>query len=99
MMIQVIGENAKPLKELVQQTHETAENCLRTNYYGIKQLSKSLIPLLLLSNSARIVNVSSIAGQLEVQIQKLILLNQVHAAALVMIIFGQFRVQVLLQEP
>nr|POF04344.1 salutaridine reductase [Quercus suber] len=63
--ILVIGENAKPLKELVQQTYETAENCLRTNYYGIKQLSKSLIPLLLLSNSARIVNVSSIAGQLK----------------------------------
>ncbi|XP_023917436.1 salutaridine reductase [Quercus suber] len=62
---EVIGENAKPLKELVQQTYETAENCLRTNYYGIKQLSKSLIPLLLLSNSARIVNVSSIAGQLK----------------------------------
>ncbi|KAK9992876.1 hypothetical protein SO802_022579 [Lithocarpus litseifolius] len=47
------------------ETHETAENCLRTNYYGIKQLSKSFIPLLLLSNSARIVNVSSIAVQLK----------------------------------
>nr|POE61931.1 salutaridine reductase [Quercus suber] len=64
-MIQIVGVNARPLKELVKQTYETAENCMRTNYYGIKQLSKALIPLLLLSNSARIVNVSSILGQLE----------------------------------
>ena len=66
-MTQIVGVNARPLKELVKQTYETAENCMRTNYYGIEQLSKALIPLLLLSNSARTVNVSSILGQLEVQ--------------------------------
>ncbi|KAM4074029.1 hypothetical protein ACB094_10G063100 [Castanea mollissima] len=60
-----IGPNAKPLKELIKQTYQTTENCLRTNYYGTKQVSKELIPLLQLSNSARIVNVSSGLGQLK----------------------------------
>ncbi|XP_030947983.1 (+)-neomenthol dehydrogenase-like [Quercus lobata] len=60
-----IGPNAKPLKELIKQTYQTTENCLRTNYYGAKQVSKELIPLLQLSNSARIVNVSSGLGQLK----------------------------------
>ncbi|XP_044477358.1 (+)-neomenthol dehydrogenase-like [Mangifera indica] len=53
------------LKEFVYQTVESAENCLRTNYYGSKQVAKALIPLLQLSNSARIVNVSSSMGQLK----------------------------------
>lgn len=66
MIIQYIGPNAKPLKELIKQTYQTTENCLRTNYYGTKQVSKELIPLLQLSNSARIVNVSSGMGQLKV---------------------------------
>ena len=76
MIMQILlGANAGPLKELVSQTYETVKNCLRTNYYGIKQLSKALIPLIQLSNSGRIVNVSSIFGQLKVKIRKLILLN------------------------
>ncbi|KAF3959075.1 hypothetical protein CMV_016072 [Castanea mollissima] len=60
-----LGPNAKPLKELIKQTYQTSENCLRTNYYGTKQVSKELIPLLQSSNSARIVNVSSGVGQLK----------------------------------
>ncbi|XP_030948141.1 (+)-neomenthol dehydrogenase-like [Quercus lobata] len=63
---QIFGPNAIPLKEIMKQTYQTAEDCLRTNYYGTKQVSKALIPLLLLSNSGRIVNVSSILGQLKV---------------------------------
>ncbi|KAI8014829.1 (+)-neomenthol dehydrogenase [Camellia lanceoleosa] len=51
--------------EVIKQTYETAEGCLRTNYYGPKQLSQALIPLLQLSSSARIVNVSSGLGQLK----------------------------------
>lgn len=39
---------------------ETYENArvlfIRTNYYGPKQLTQALIPLLLESNSARVVN-------------------------------------------
>ncbi|XP_059443131.1 peroxisomal hydratase-dehydrogenase-epimerase-like [Corylus avellana] len=48
-----------------EQTYETASDCIRTNYYGMKQVSKELIPLLQLSNSARIINVSSSLGWLK----------------------------------
>jgi (+)-neomenthol dehydrogenase len=74
-MIQIIGPNARPLKEVFKQTYQTSTDCLRTNYYGTKQVSKALIPFLLLSNSGRIVNVSSNLGQLKVQNGKLMLLN------------------------
>ncbi|KAM4115099.1 hypothetical protein ACJW30_04G121800 [Castanea mollissima] len=47
------------------QTYESAVNSFKTNYYGIKHLSKELIPLLQLSNSARIVYISSDLGQLK----------------------------------
>ncbi|KAK4573677.1 hypothetical protein RGQ29_031574 [Quercus rubra] len=62
---QLLGPNAIPLKEVIKQTYQTTEDCLRTNYYGTKQVSEALIPLLLLSNSGRIVNVSSALGQLK----------------------------------
>lgn len=48
------------------QTYELAEECLKTNYYGAKRTAEALIPLLQLSNSPRIVNVSSSMGQLKV---------------------------------
>ena len=79
-MIQLLGPNAIPLKEVIKQTYQTTEDCLRTNYYGTKQVSEALIPLLLLSNSGRIVNVSSALGQLKVQNVKLILLNHLQSA-------------------
>ncbi|XP_059441204.1 salutaridine reductase-like [Corylus avellana] len=60
----VIGANPGSL-ETFKQTYKTALDCLRTNYYGMKQVSKELIPLLELSNSARVINVSSSFGQLE----------------------------------
>jgi len=67
-MIQIIGANSGSLEIVFKQTYETAIwNCLRTNYYGIKQLINELIPPLELSNSARIINVSSRLGQLKVQ--------------------------------
>ncbi|KAK4573679.1 hypothetical protein RGQ29_031576 [Quercus rubra] len=62
---QLLGPKAIPLKEVIKQTYQTSEDCLRTNYYGSKQVSEALIPLLLLSNSGRIVNVSSALGQLK----------------------------------
>ncbi|KAL0464766.1 UNVERIFIED_CONTAM: (-)-isopiperitenone reductase [Sesamum latifolium] len=46
------------------ETLEGAEECIRTNYYGVKRVSEALIPLLQLSDSPRIVNVSSILGNL-----------------------------------
>ncbi|KAK7349544.1 hypothetical protein VNO77_06992 [Canavalia gladiata] len=47
------------------QTYELAEECLQTNYYGAKITVESLMPLLQLSDSPTIVNVSSTLGQLE----------------------------------
>jgi len=48
------------------QTYELAEECLQINYYGAKIAVESLMPLLQLSDSPKIVNVSSTLGQLEV---------------------------------
>lgn len=73
-MIQILGPNARTLKKVKKQTYQTTEDCLRTNYYGTQQVSKTLISLLL-SNLGRIVNVSSTLGQLKVQNEKLISLN------------------------
>ncbi|XP_043703282.1 (+)-neomenthol dehydrogenase-like [Telopea speciosissima] len=51
---------------VIQQTYEKAEECLDTNYYGCKRVTESLVPLLNLSISgARIVNVSSLRGELK----------------------------------
>ncbi|BAT97903.1 hypothetical protein LR48_Vigan11g036400 [Vigna angularis] len=49
----------------ITQTYELAEECLQINYYGTKITVESLMPLLQLSDSPRIVNVSSSLGQLE----------------------------------
>ncbi|KAF3957052.1 hypothetical protein ACB098_10G064500 [Castanea mollissima] len=62
---QILGPSAIPLTEVMKQTYQITEDCLRTNYYGTKQVSEALIPLLLLSNSGKIVNVSSTLGQLK----------------------------------
>ncbi|RZC72991.1 hypothetical protein C5167_048472 [Papaver somniferum] len=53
------------LKQMVKETYELAQECLETNYYGVKSVTKGLIPLLQLSDSPRIVNVSSGAGKLK----------------------------------
>ncbi|XP_071726685.1 (+)-neomenthol dehydrogenase-like isoform X5 [Rutidosis leptorrhynchoides] len=46
-------------------TNETAKECLNTNYYGVKNVTRALLPLLQNSTSgARIVNVSSLRGEL-----------------------------------
>ena len=50
----------------ITETYELAVQCLQINYYGAKRTAEALIPLLQLSNSPRIVNVSSIMGKLEV---------------------------------
>jgi len=51
----------------VTQTYELAEECLQINYYGAKITTESLLPLLKLSSSPRIVNVSSTTGKLKVR--------------------------------
>ncbi|XP_021911104.1 LOW QUALITY PROTEIN: (+)-neomenthol dehydrogenase-like, partial [Carica papaya] len=46
-------------------TYELAEECFQTNYYGAKRMCEAFIPLLELSNSPGIVNVSSMIDKLE----------------------------------
>ncbi|XP_042480168.1 salutaridine reductase-like [Macadamia integrifolia] len=52
-------------RQLARQTCETGEECLEANYYGTKKVTEALLPLLQLSDSPRIVNVSSSAGKLQ----------------------------------
>ncbi|GMH29577.1 hypothetical protein Nepgr_031420 [Nepenthes gracilis] len=49
------------------QNYELAEECVKTNYYGAKRTIEALIPLLLRSDSPRIVNVSSYMGKFKYQ--------------------------------
>ncbi|XP_026409360.1 salutaridine reductase-like isoform X2 [Papaver somniferum] len=65
--LDILDQNkGKPnLKQMVKETYELAQECLETNYYGVKSVTKGLIPLLQLSDSPRIVNVSSGAGKLK----------------------------------
>ena len=48
------------------ESYGDAKECLNINYYGTKRVTEALIPLLQLSHSPRIVNVSSGFGQLQV---------------------------------
>lgn len=50
--------------EMMTQTYELAEECLKINYYGAKSITEALLPLLQLSDSPRIINVSSSIGKL-----------------------------------
>ncbi|CAN1157474.1 (+)-neomenthol dehydrogenase [Linum perenne] len=45
-------------------TYELAEECFKTNYYGAKRMIETFLPLLQLSDSPRIVNVSAGMGKL-----------------------------------
>ncbi|KAF3441310.1 hypothetical protein FNV43_RR15223 [Rhamnella rubrinervis] len=54
-------------RKAITETYELAEECLQINYYGAKRTADALIPLLQLSDSPRIVNVSSSMGKLERQ--------------------------------
>ncbi|KAI8545171.1 hypothetical protein RHMOL_Rhmol07G0021000 [Rhododendron molle] len=51
--------------EFMTQTYELAKECLETNYYGARRMIEAFLPLLQLSDSRRIVNVSSIMGKLK----------------------------------
>ncbi|KAM7491357.1 hypothetical protein LguiA_034278 [Lonicera macranthoides] len=62
----VNDENAHLLGGIIEQTYEMAKECLETNYYGTKRVTEALLPLLQLSNSPRIVNLSSYYGELSV---------------------------------
>ncbi|XP_051144675.1 (+)-neomenthol dehydrogenase-like [Andrographis paniculata] len=51
--------------EIYGQTYELSQECVQTNYYGTKRLIQAFIPLLILSSSPRIVNVSTSLGKLK----------------------------------
>ncbi|KAJ7951112.1 (+)-neomenthol dehydrogenase [Quillaja saponaria] len=51
--------------KIVTQNYESSEQAIETNFYGAKRTAKALIPLLQLSDSPKIVNVSSSMGRLE----------------------------------
>ncbi|KAK7349538.1 hypothetical protein VNO77_06982 [Canavalia gladiata] len=51
--------------KIVTETYELTELGLKTNYYGNKEVTKALVPLLQSSGSPKIVMVSSSAGRLE----------------------------------
>ena len=57
---------AELMNEGFKQTYESAEARVKTNYYGNKGVSEALLPCLLLSNSGKIVNLSSSLGMLQV---------------------------------
>ncbi|KAL7609957.1 hypothetical protein Lser_V15G09843 [Lactuca serriola] len=61
---QVFDENAHLLTGILEQPYDLGEDCMRTNYYGTKGVTEAFLPLLHLSNSPRIVNVSSNYGEL-----------------------------------
>jgi len=53
------------VQQVIKTSYETAVECLNTNFYGVQRLTEALLPLLQLSPSgARIVNVSSLRGEL-----------------------------------
>lgn len=54
------------LSKLITQTYELAEECVKTNYYGAKKMTEALLPLLQLSDSPRVSNITSGVGQLTV---------------------------------
>ncbi|XP_074331686.1 short-chain dehydrogenase/reductase 2b-like isoform X2 [Apium graveolens] len=64
-MLQVFDENVDNVKEVSSETYEMAVECLKTNYYGTKRVTEALLPLLQLSKSGRVVNVTSFFGQLQ----------------------------------
>ncbi|KAF2322292.1 hypothetical protein GH714_010604 [Hevea brasiliensis] len=59
------GKAINMIQEVIKTTYEKAEECLNTNYFGVRRVTQALLPLLQLSTSgARIVNVSSLRSEL-----------------------------------
>ncbi|KAH7565779.1 hypothetical protein JRO89_XS08G0015100 [Xanthoceras sorbifolium] len=51
--------------DVIRETFEATKECLDTNYYGAKRMVDAFVPLLQLSDSPRIVNISSSSGLLK----------------------------------
>lgn len=50
---------------IVRQSYEMAEECVETNFFGAERVTEALLPLLQLSTSPRIVNISARMGLLK----------------------------------
>ncbi|KAM6601188.1 hypothetical protein CsatA_020797 [Cannabis sativa] len=62
--VEKIGADIKSWSKLMTETYELTTECVKTNFYGAKAVTEALLPLLQLSDSPRIVNVSSYVGKL-----------------------------------
>nr|XP_043622107.1 (+)-neomenthol dehydrogenase-like [Erigeron canadensis] len=59
------GKATNLVQGVMKTTNDSAKECIDTNYYGVKNVTRALLPLLERSPSgARIVNVSSLRGEL-----------------------------------
>ncbi|CAJ1950052.1 unnamed protein product [Sphenostylis stenocarpa] len=65
LIMQLLEISEDEVRKGITETYDLAEECLQINYYGVKMTVESLVPLLKLSDSPRVVNVSSFMGQLE----------------------------------
>ncbi|KAK1280984.1 Salutaridine reductase [Acorus gramineus] len=59
------GKATDYVKGVIRQSYQDAKQCLDTNFYGCRRVTEALLPLLKLSPSARIVNVSSLRSELK----------------------------------
>lgn len=59
------GKAVNVIQVAMKTTYESAKLCLDTNYYGVKNVTEALLPLLQNSPSARIVSVSSLRSELK----------------------------------
>lgn len=60
------NETAEWLRQRTTQTTQEAEDCLKINYHGTKNVTEALLPLVQSSSDGRIVNVTSGFGLLRV---------------------------------
>ncbi|XP_010523034.1 PREDICTED: (+)-neomenthol dehydrogenase [Tarenaya hassleriana] len=62
-----VAESGAPtnIAEIMSDTYEIVEECIRINYYGVKGMCEAMAPLLQSSDSPRIVSIASSMGKLE----------------------------------
>jgi len=56
--------------QIVYQNYELAKECVETDFFGAERVTEALLPLLQLSTSPRIVNISGQIGLLKVNSNK-----------------------------
>ncbi|XP_076935119.1 short-chain dehydrogenase/reductase 1-like [Bidens hawaiensis] len=62
---QLLEESLDVISKVLNQPYDAGEECIKINYYGNKAVTEAFLPLLQLSNSPRIVNMSSNRGELQ----------------------------------